>query len=139
MDSMVNLRAILRFLFSAIGLLVASALVGGLHRGTFLELLAVAVLLGALNATLGMLLKFIAFIPVACSLGCFSLVINGLVFWLVGNLSVKLGLGFRVEGFWPGFFGALVTSVVAGLLERILLGKEPPRGPEPPRRIKIVN
>jgi putative membrane protein len=130
----------LRFLFSAIGLLVASALVVGLRRGTFLELIAVAVILGALNATLGVVLKFIAFIPVACSLGCFSLVINGLVFWLVGNLAAKLGLGFRVDGFWPGFFGALVTSVVAGLLERMLLGKEAqPRRPAPPRRIKVVN
>lgn len=133
------MRTVLRFFFSAIGLLVASVLVTGLHRGTFVELLAVAVLLGALNATLGVLLKFIAFIPMACSLGCFSLVINGLVFWLVGKLSTELGLGFRVDGFWSGFFGALVTSVVAGLLERLFLGKEQPRRPEPPRRIKIVN
>lgn len=138
MERMGNLRTILRFLFSAIGLLIASALVSGLHRGSFLELIVVAVLLGVLNATLGVLLKFIAFIPVACSLGCFSMVINGLVFWLVGNLSTKLGLGFRVDSFWAGFFGALVTSVVAGLLERILVGKDTPRPPAP-RRIKIVN
>jgi len=133
------MRTVLRFFFSAIGLLVASVLVAGLHRGTFMELLVVAVLLGALNATPGVILKFIAFIPMAGSLGCFSLVINGLVFWLVGNLSLSLGLGFRVDGFWSGFFGALVTSVIAGLLERILLGKEQPQRPEPPRSIKIVN
>lgn len=133
------MRTLLRFFFSAIGLLAASTLVDGLHRGSFTELLAVAVLLGALNATLGMLLKFIAFIPVACSLGCFSLVINGLVFWLAGRLSETLGLGFRVNGFWSGFFGALVTSLVAWLLERVLLGKEEPRRPEPPRQIKVVN
>ena len=114
-------------------------LVGGLHRGTFAELLAVAVILGALNATLGMILKFIAFIPVACSLGCFSLVINGLVFWLAGALSSRLGLGFRVDGFWAGFFGALVTSLVAWLLERVLLGKEEPRRPSVPRSVKIIN
>jgi len=139
MEPMGNLRTVLRFFFSAIGLLVASALVSGLHRGSFLELIAVAVLLGALNATLGVVLKFIAFVPVACSLGCFSLVINGLVFWLVGNLAGRLGLGFRVDSFWAGFFGALVTSVVASLLERILLSKEEPRRLDPPRRIKIVN
>lgn len=114
-------------------------LVAGLHRGTFTELLAVAVILGALNATLGMVLKFIAFIPVACSLGCFSLVINGLVFWLAGALSTRLGLGFQVDGFWAGFFGALVTSLVAWLLERVLLGKEEPRRPSAPRSVKIIN
>lgn len=136
---MIPVRTLLRFLFSAIGLLVATMLVGGLHRGTFAELLAVAVILGALNATLGMVLKFIAFIPVACSLGCFSLVINGLVFWLAGALSSRLGLGFRVDGFWAGFFGALVTSLVAWLLERVLLGKEEPRRPSVPRSVKIIN
>jgi len=133
------MRSILRFFFSAMGLLVATALVAGLHRGAFVELLGVAVLLGALNATLGVLLKSIAFIPVACSLGCFSLVINGLVFWLVGNLSTKLGLGFRVDGFWSGFFGALITSVVAALLERILLGKEQPGRLRLPPQITTVN
>ena len=131
---------LLRFFFSAIGLLVASALLKGITTGRFLDLLVVAVLLGALNTTVGSLLKALAFLPVACSFGCFSLIINGLVFWLAGTLSAKLGLGFRVDGFWPGFFGALVTSVVAGLLERMLLGKEAqPRRPAPPRRIKVVN
>ncbi len=132
-------RTLLRILFSAIGLLAATVIVAGLHRGAFTELLAVAVLLGVLNATLGMVLKFIAFIPVACSLGCFSLVINGLVFWLAGALSSRLGLGFRVDGFWAGFFGALVTSLVAWLLERVLLGKEEPRRPSSPRSVKIIN
>lgn len=136
-----TLRTLLRFLFSAIGLLAASSLLPGIQRGTFLELLAVAVLLGALNATLGMLLKRVAVIPMVCSFGCLSLFINALVFWLAGAISSHLGLGFAVRGFWAGFFGALITSVVATLLEWILIGRRrgqtPP--PEPPRSIKIIN
>jgi putative membrane protein len=133
------MNSLLRFLFSAIGLLVASALVPGLGHGTFLDLLVVAILLGALNATVGSFLKLIALVPVACSFGCFSLVINGLVFWLAGALSAKLGLGFTVSGFWAGFFGALVTSLVAAILGAIFIPKDRrrPQGPEP--RIKIVN
>jgi putative membrane protein len=65
---------LLRFLFSAIGLLVASYLVSGIQHGPFLDLVAVAVLLGALNATLGLLLKFMALVPMACSFGCLSAV-----------------------------------------------------------------
>ncbi len=129
---------LLRFFFSAIGLLVASALLKGITTGGFLDLLVVAVLLGALNTTVGSILKALAFLPVACSFGCFSLVINGLVFWLAGTLSAKLGLGFRVDGFWPGFFGALVTSVVASVLGAIFISKDRQR-PEPPRTIKIIN
>ncbi len=132
------MRTLLRFLFSALGLLVASYILPGLHHGSFLDLLAVAVLLGVLNATLGSLLKFIAFIPVVFSFGCFSLVINGLVFWMAGSLSSRMGLGFRVDGFWAGFFGALITSLVAGLVEAVLIGREPKGGP-PARNLKIIN
>lgn len=133
------MRILLRFLFSATGLLVASHVVPGIHRGPFMELLGVAILLGALNATLGALLKYLAMVPMVCSFGCLSLFINGLVFWLAGNLAAKLGLGFSVAGFWAGFFGALVSSVVATLLEWILIGKDYNRPPEPPRRVKIIN
>ena len=134
------MRTLFRFLFSAIGLLVASHLVPGIHRGSFVELIGVAVILGALNATLGALLKFLAAVPMVCSFGCLSLFINGLVFWLVGLLSARLGLGFTVTGFWAGFLGALVSSIVATLLEWILIGRENQRRPpEPPRPVKIIN
>lgn len=133
------MNTVLRFVFSAIGLMVASALVPGLGHGGFLDLLAVAVILGALNATLGVFLKVVAIVPMACSFGCFSLVINGLVFWLAGTLSAKLGLNFTVAGFWAGFFGALVSSVVASILGAIFIPKDRrrPQGPGP--GIKIVN
>ena len=133
------LRTLLRFLFSAIGLLVASALVPGLKHGAFTDLLAVAVLLGLLNATVGALLRFVALVPMVCSFGCFSLVINGLVFWLAGSLSARLGLQFSVSGFWAGFFGALVTSLVAAILGGLFIPKERERPQGPGPRIKVIN
>ena len=133
------MRLILRFLFSAVGLLVACYLVPGLQHGAFTDLLAVAVLLGALNATLGLLLKFMAMVPMVCSFGCLSLFINGLVFWFAGYLAASLGLAFRVHGFWAGFFGALVSSLVATALEGLFLGRNQLGRPEPPRQIKNIN
>ncbi len=130
---------ILRFIFSAIGLLVACSFVPGLGHGSFLDLLIVAVLLAALNTTVGSFLKVIAMVPMACSFGCFSLVINGLVFWLAGALSSKLGLNFTVSGFWAGFFGALVSSVIASLLNGIFIPKDRQRPQGPPPTIKVVN
>jgi putative membrane protein len=134
-----TVRLLFRFLFSAVGLLVASFLVRGIHHGPFLDLLVVAVLLGALNGTLGMMLRFVAAVPMVCSFGCMSLLINGLVFWFAGWLAAGMGLAFSVDGFWAGFFGALVSSLVATVLEQVFLGREIPRGPEPPRRIKNIN
>lgn len=133
------MTVLLRFLFSAIGLLVACSVVPGLGHGTFLDLLIVAVILGALNATLGTFLKLIAIVPMACSLGCFSLVINGLIFWLAGTLSTKLGLTFTVSGFWAGVFGALVSSVIASILSAIFIPKDRQRPQGPPPPIKIIN
>lgn len=127
------MRLLFRFLFSALGLLVASTVVPGITHGPFLDLFLVAVLLGALNATLGMFLKWVTLLPNACSFGGLSLFINGLVFWATGALAARLGLGFRVAGFWAGFFGALVSSLVAWLLDRVFIGdprqQAPPRGP----------
>jgi putative membrane protein len=133
------MNIVLRFVFSALGLLVACAVVPGLGHGTFLDLLIVAVILGALNTTVGTFLKVIAFVPMACSFGCFSLVINGLVFWLAGALSSKLGLDFTVSGFWAGVFGALVSSVIASLLNGIFIPKDRQRPQTPPPSIKVVN
>ncbi|MBS1767027.1 MAG: phage holin family protein [Acidobacteria bacterium] len=131
------MHTLLRFLFSAIGLLVAAFFVPGVHGGPFLELLVVAVILGALNATLGLLLKFIAFLPNFCTFGCLGLLINGLVFWLAGSLSSALGLHFKVDGFWAGFFGALVSSAIAGILAWIFLPKKDDDRPEP--KVKVIN
>jgi putative membrane protein len=130
---------ILRFVFSAIGLLVACSFVPGLGHGTFLDLLIVAVLLAALNTTVGSFLRLIAIVPMACSFGCFSLVINGLVFWMAGALSSRLGLNFTVSGFWAGFFGALVSSLIASILNGIFIPKDRQRPQGPPPSIKVVN
>jgi len=133
-------RVILRFLFSAVGLLVASwFLPHGIQHGSFMDLVAVAVILGAMNATLGLLLRFVAFVPMVCSFGCLSLFINGFVFMLAGWVAASMGLAFRVSGFWAGFFGALISSVTATLLEGIFLGKEAKAQPEGPRPVKIIN
>jgi putative membrane protein len=130
---------LLRFVFSAIGLLVACSVVPGLGHGTFLDLLIVAVILAALNTTVGTFLKLIAIVPMACSLGCFSLVINGLVFWLAGTLSAKLGLNFTVSGFWAGVFGALVSSIIASILGGIFIPQDRRRPQGPPPTIKVIN
>ena len=130
---------LLRFVFSALGLLVACSVVPGLGHGGFLDLLIVAVILAALNTTVGSFLKVIALVPMACTFGCFSLVINGLVFWLAGALSAKLGLNFTVSGFWAGVFGALVSSIIASILGAIFIpqDRQRPQGPAP--TIKVVN
>jgi putative membrane protein len=46
------------------------------------------------------------------TLGLFLLVINGALFWAVSALMT----GFHVDGLWHGMLGALLYSIVTGLL-----------------------
>jgi putative membrane protein len=52
-------------------------------------------------------------LPLNClTFGLFGLVVNALMFWLVGQLD----LGLKVNGFLPALFGSLVLSFISGLL-----------------------
>lgn len=50
------------------------------------------------------------------TLGFFSLVVNGLIFWYLGTI-IK---GFVVDGFYAAFAGALVVSVLNWLITKVL-------------------
>jgi len=49
------------------------------------------------------------------TLGLFSLVINGVLFWYLGTL-IK---GFSVDGFYAAFVGAILVSVINWLLKKV--------------------
>jgi putative membrane protein len=48
-------------------------------------------------------------------------VVNGLMLWLTSSLAESLGIGFRVSGFWPAFWGALVVSLVSTILSMLVI------------------
>lgn len=110
-----------RVFANAVGVWVATALpgialvaTGTLERiGT---LVAVAVVFGLVNAVLKPAAKIVGCLFYLLTLGLIGLVVNALLFWLTGWLSAELGLSFVVNGFWPGFWGAIVVSVVAFLV-----------------------
>lgn len=78
-----------------------------------------------LNATLGNVLRLLT-IPLNClTFGLVSLVINGLMLWIVASQN----FGFTIEGDWPSqFMAAVVASIlisaISGMLESFLGGKK---------------
>lgn len=78
--------------------------------------LGVALVFGVVNAFIRPVAKILTFPIVILTLGLFLLVINGFMLWLTSALSEALALGFHVQGFWAAFWGALVVSIVSGLL-----------------------
>lgn len=81
-----------------------------------MPILGVALVFGVVNAFVRPVAKVLTFPIVILTLGLFLLVINGFMLWLTSALSDALNLGFHVAGFMAAFLGALVVSIVSGLL-----------------------
>ncbi|HEY3412874.1 MAG TPA: phage holin family protein [Armatimonadota bacterium] len=71
--------------------------------------------LTVVNATIGLLLKFLT-TPLNClTLGLFSFVINALMFMLAAAVVNQLGYGFRVDTFGAGLFGSVVMGIISAV------------------------
>jgi len=117
------MNLLLRLVVNAAALWVAAELVPGVsYAGGALPFLVVALIFGAINATLRPLMKLLTCPLILLTLGLFALIVNGLMLWLTSTIAESLGLGFRVTGFWPAFWGALVVSIVSTLLSRFVAG-----------------
>jgi putative membrane protein len=120
-------RLLLRVAATALAVWVAALLVPGIgfEAGTATDavvtLLVVSVLIGVVNAVLQPVAKTVGCLLYIVTFGLFGLVVNGLLFWLAGWLAERLGLPFEVDGFWAAFLGALVVSVVSGLVNWLLI------------------
>ena len=110
------MRLLLNWLLSAVALLVVSYLVPGFHVEGFKEALIAAVVIGLINATLGLLVKVITLPLTILTLGIFWWVVNALMLMVASSL---LAPGFRVDGFLWAFLGAIVLSLVNVILRKL--------------------
>jgi putative membrane protein len=54
------------------------------------------------------------------TLGLFTLVVNAGMLLLASWLAGLIGIGFRVDGFWPALWGGLIVSIVSAVLTMLL-------------------
>ena len=95
--------------------------------GWILTYLLLGIIFGVVNGVLGTAIRIVAFPLYLVTLGLISLVVNGLLFLLVGWISGVIGFGLVVDGFWWGVLGALVTGIlgwIVALILRPLSGRE---------------
>jgi putative membrane protein len=112
---------VVRLLINAAALWVATRLVPGVtYSGGWIPFFGVALIFGVVNTFVGFITKVLTFPLIIVTLGLFIFIVNGLMLWLTSAVSGALGLGFRVGGFWPAFFGALVVSLVSTALSVLL-------------------
>jgi putative membrane protein len=112
-----GLRILLNWLLSALAVWVVSRVVPGFHVSGVAAALIAALVIGFVNATLGLLLKIITLPLTIVTLGIFWFVINGLML----EMASAVVPGFRVDSFASAFWGAIVLSVV-NMLFRWLAG-----------------
>lgn len=100
------------WLLSALILWVAGRVVSGFLIGGFGTALVAAIVIGLLNATLGLVLRILTFPLTWLTLGLFALVINAIVL----KVAAAVMPGFSIRGFLPAFLVALLLALVHVLL-----------------------
>jgi putative membrane protein len=111
------MKIVFKILFTALGVLLASAIISGIHVDGFWTAVLVAIILGVLNVTIGALLKLLTLPLSIVTFGFFFLVINALMFWAASFIK-----GFHVAGFWAAFFGSLIVTIISMLGRRLVRG-----------------
>ena len=110
------MRIIVKWFIVALSLLLAAYLVPGIAVTSFYTALIVAALLGAANIVLKPILVILTLPINLLTLGLFTFVINGFLFWFLSTI-VK---GFSVEGFLAALLGSLVVSAVSYISGELL-------------------
>ncbi|MGD0052406.1 MAG: phage holin family protein [Vulcanimicrobiaceae bacterium] len=111
---------LIRVVVNAIALYIIAyfGLIHGIGISGPLGALIAALILGVVNAIVRPILIILSLPLQVLTLGLFTFVINGLLFWLVGSL----GIGLYVRGFWAGFWGAIATAIISWILSLFTAG-----------------
>jgi putative membrane protein len=114
------MRLIAVWLINALALIAVAYLMPNIGVASFWTALVAALVLGLVNAIVRPVLVLLTLPATILTLGLFIFVLNGLLFWMVGAFIE----GFHVAGFWAGFFGAIVFSLISWILSALLLRDE---------------
>jgi putative membrane protein len=100
----------LRWLITAVSLLITAQIVPGIEIKNFTVALIAAVVLGLINAIIRPLL-------ILFTLGLFIFVVNAISF----SLASYFISGFEVKSFFAALFGSIVVSIISGVLNGIFV------------------
>jgi putative membrane protein len=107
----------LRWLITALSVLVAAKILNGITYTGWGALILAALVLGFLNAIIRPILLFLSLPFIVVTMGLFILIVNAAVLKLTSGLTP----GFHVAGFWTTIGGALIISFVSWALSAIFI------------------
>jgi putative membrane protein len=110
-------RLLLHWILSAVAVWIVAHIVPGIYVSGLKAALIAALVIGLINATLGLLLKIITFPLTILTLGLFWFVINALML----ELAAALVNGFYVRNFIAALIGAVMLSLVSSVLQWLIM------------------
>ena len=129
---------LLRLIVTGVAVLVASKIIPGIRIDSLASGLVGILVLSILNALVRPVLYLLSAPFIVVTLGLFMVVINGFLLGVVSFL-VK---GFHVEGFWPAVGGAIIISLVSGIMNLLVSDRgqvEVVMSHNRPRKIRHIN
>ncbi|HEC30826.1 MAG TPA: phage holin family protein [Candidatus Yonathbacteria bacterium] len=111
---------ILRLLITTLALLGVAYFIPGIVVDSFSIAFVVAILLGLVNLILRPIFIVLTLPINILTLGLFTFVINGLLFWFVASFID----GFNVDGLFVAVVGALAVSIVSFVGNKLIVSKE---------------
>lgn len=112
------MKLIVVWLLNALALLAVAYLMPSIHVAGFTGALIAAAVIGLVNVLIRPVLVLLTLPVTLLTLGLFILVINGLLFFLVGSILQ----GFEVASLWSGILGAILYSLISWVLTALILG-----------------
>ncbi len=114
------MKILVHWFLSAVAVWLVSEIVPGFMVASLGSALIAAVVIGLVNATLGLALKIVTFPLTIVTLGLVWLVINSLMLMVAAQFVP----GFAISGFVAAFFGAIVLSIVNMILRSLFTDKD---------------
>lgn len=111
------MRMLLHWVVTALAVWITSKVVPGFYVDGATAALIAALVIGLVNATLGLFLKVITFPLTILTLGVFWFVINGVML----ELASAFVPGFHIRSFGAAFVGGIVLTVVNILLKWLVM------------------
>jgi putative membrane protein len=112
-----NLRFIIKYLLAALAVYATADLLPGIYVSSFWKAILVALVLGLMNITIKPVMILLTIPFTLLTFGIFLLVINAAVIMLAGWIID----GFTVNGFWWALLFSIIQSIIASLLEKLVL------------------
>jgi putative membrane protein len=106
---------LIHWFISAGSLLIVAFVFPGIRLAGLDSALIAPVVIGLINATLGLAVKILTFPLTLITLGIFWLIINALML----QMAAAIVPGFEVADFTSAFFGAIVLSLINMLLRAL--------------------